>query len=99
MPSLKSVVGRLLGLYRLIPGIVTDHLPYLITDLLPVANEVAGLFPAQYFNAFLFEDRDDGFRIASLTGVLPIRNRSEGRRNPIEFSRSRVPGLTRAHSI
>ena len=43
-----------LCLERLVAGIVKYHLAHLITDLLPVVNEVAGLFFAHYFSALVF---------------------------------------------
>src|ERR1700693_5936414 len=53
---------------RLVPGVQGNHLPHLITDLLPVVNEVAGLVPAHYFGSLVFEYRDNAFG----TGALPV---------------------------
>jgi hypothetical protein len=56
---------------------VEYHLPDLIADLLPVVNEVASLFSAHYFNALVFEDGDNRFRIGALAATLSIGNQSE----------------------
>jgi hypothetical protein len=50
---------------RLIASVMEDHLPDLIADLLPVVNEVTGLFSAHNFNALVFEDGDNRFGIAT----------------------------------
>src|SRR5947209_2805385 len=45
-----------------ITRIFGDHLPYLIAQLLPVADEIAGLRIGERFDALLFEDRDNSAR-------------------------------------
>jgi hypothetical protein len=68
---------RLIASDRLVAGILEYHLPYLITDFLPFVNEVAGLLSAHYFNALVFEDGDNRFRIGALAATLSIGNQSE----------------------
>jgi hypothetical protein len=72
LPSRRSV-----ALDCPIAGLATYHLPHLITDLLPVANEVAGLFPAHHFCAQCFQNRNNGFCIGALLVTLFAGNRSE----------------------
>jgi hypothetical protein len=68
---------RFIASDRLVAGIVEYHLPDLIADLLLVVNEVASLFSAHYFNALVFEDGDNRFRIGALAAILSIGNQSE----------------------
>lgn len=41
----------------LVAGIMKDKLSYLIVDLLPIADEITGLFTGHYFRSLVFEDR------------------------------------------
>src|SRR5690349_7029323 len=70
-------LASLLGLDGLISGILANHLAYLITDLLPVANEIACTFHAHHLRALVFENQNYRFRIGAFLVTLSISDRSE----------------------
>ena len=61
---------RFPALDRLIPRILTDQQFYLITDLLPIMNEVACFSSAHHVGPLVFENGDNRFRIAALVVIL-----------------------------
>ena len=73
-----------LALDGLVASVPEYHLSDPIADLLPFANEVAGLFSAHYFRTFVFEDGDNRFRIGAFAVMLPVGDGSERRRHAVE---------------
>jgi hypothetical protein len=58
-----------------------DHLPYLVRQFLPVANEVARVIVRHCFGAFFFQNCDYSKGIGAILWRLPAGNRKERARN------------------
>jgi hypothetical protein len=69
----------------LIPCILKDHLPHLVTNILPVSDEVSSLVVCQHRGAFLFEDDQNCFGARAPTTILIAGDLSERSRDAVEL--------------
>jgi hypothetical protein len=70
----------------LVTGLPKDHLPHLITDLLPIVNEITGLLSAHHFRSFVLENADYGFGLRTLLCTLATERNSAATRSNSELT-------------
>ena len=68
-----------------------DQQFYLITDLLPIMDEVACFSSVHHVGPLVFENGDNRLRIGALVVILPIGNRPEKPAHAVEFVVHLVP--------
>ncbi|MEP7355193.1 MAG: hypothetical protein ABI824_18335 [Acidobacteriota bacterium] len=74
------------GLQALEAGIFHHKVSHLVAKLLPIPNEVSGVFVVHYFGAFLFEYCDHGIGMRLTAAGALGSCRSQGFRDSVEFN-------------